>query len=216
MLKKDDYKMDDVILPVEIITYIHEDGEGMKIYYPQVRGLSNSGIERRMNEKIVDTVNELIEEQYREQNAQSFAQMLGTYELKTNERNILSFTFSNYAIQEFAAHGLTLMKSLTFNIRTGMSYDLAQLFKPDSNYVEVLSNMVKRQIEERDISLLEPFTSIRPDQNFYIADKALVLYFQQYEISPYYVGLPMFPISVFELTDIMRDYGPLSIMATND
>lgn len=208
--------MDNVILPVEIVTFIHNDGKGTKIYYPQVRGLSSWDVEKRINDKIIDTINDLYDKQFKEQSAESFAQMIGTFELKTNERNILSFTFTNYAIQAFAAHGLTLMKSLTFNTKTGMNYKLAQLFKPNSNYIEVLSKMVKEQIEERNISTLEPFTTIRRDQDFYIADKALVLFFQQYEISPYYVGLPMFPISVFSLTDIMRDGGPIAIMATND
>lgn len=200
--------------PVEIIIYAHKE-ENTKIYYPQVHGLSNITIQQKMNEQIIDEVNKLIDTQYAEQNANHFAEMLGTFEIKTNERNILSLTLSNYAIRDFAAHGLTLMKSLTFNTETGMSYDLKDLFKPNSNYIEALSNIVNKQIDERKISLLEPFTKIRPDQDFYIADKALVLYFQQYEIAPYYVGLPMFPISVFKLTNIMREDGPLAVMATN-
>lgn len=206
--------MDFITLPVEMITYLHDEN-GTKIYYPQVNGFFNSEIQRKINEQIIDEVNHLINEQYSEQNTNSFAEMIGTFEIKTNERNILSFTLSNYAIRDFAAHGLTLMKSLTLNTETGMNYDLKDLFKPNSNYIEVLSNIVKKQIDEREISLLEPFTKIRPDQDFYIADKALVLYFQQYEIAPYYVGLPMFPISVFKLTNIMREDGPLAVMATN-
>lgn len=206
--------MDFITLPVEMITYLHDEN-GTKIYYPQVNGLSNSEIQRKINEQIIDEVNHLINEQYSEQNTNTFAEMIGTFEIKTNERNILSFTLSNYAIRDSAAHGLTLMKSLTLNTETGMNYDLKDLFKPNSNYIEVLSNIVKKQIDKRETSLLEPFTKIRPDQDFYIADKALVLYFQQYEIAPYYVGLPMFPISVFKLTNIMREDGPLAVMATN-
>lgn len=206
--------MNTIALPVEITTYLHEDQEGTKIYYPQVSGLPDLEVQKFINESITSTVQELIDEQYRQQNADSFAVMIGTFEIKTNERHILSLSFSNYAMQEQAAHGLTFMRSLTFNTQTGKKYELADLFY-DDRYIETLSDMVRRQIEEREIDLLQPFTTIRPDQDFYIADKALVLYFQQYEITPYYVGLPMFPISVFDLTDIMADDGPLAVMATN-
>src|SRR5699024_1432485 len=135
------------------------------------------------------------------QETMHFAEMLGTYEVKTNERNILSISFSNYAIFPQAAHGLTLMKSLTINTETGEVYNLNDLFKESSNYVDVLSSIIANQIMERDIQVLEPFTTIRPDQDFYIADKSLVIYFQLYELTAYVYGFPMFPISVYDLED---------------
>jgi len=207
--------MNTIALPVQIITYLHDDDEGRKIYYPQIKGLEKQVVQDSINDQIINTVQELINKQYREQDSDSFAEMVGTFEIKTNERNILSLSLSNYAIREMAAHGLTFMESLTFDTQTGREYQLADLFQENSNYVEVLSDMVRRQINERQLSLLEPFTTIQPNQDFYIADKALVVYFQPYEISPYYVGLPMFPISVFSLTDISAEDGPLSVMATN-
>jgi hypothetical protein len=86
---------------------------------------------------------------------------------------------------------------------------LGELFKPDSNYVQRLSAIIQRQITERKIQLLEPFQGIRPDQDYYIADKSLVIYFQLYEITPYYYGFPYFPISVYEIQDLIREDGPL-------
>lgn len=200
--------------PVEIRTgLIHQ--QEMTIYYPIIHGLQNGLIQHKINREIFDIVNTLIKLQYQEQDTTSFAEMLGTFEIKTNERGILSITFSNYAIFPYAAHGLTFMKSLTVDIMSGKIYQLKDLFKEDSNYVEVLSTIIARQIKERQITTLEPFTSIRPDQDFYIADKSLVIYFQQYELAAYVYGLPMFPISVFELENIMAENGPLARMATN-
>lgn len=94
-------------------------------------------------------------------------------------------------------------------------YSLKDLFKPSSPYVERLSAIVAQQIKERDIGLLSPFTGIAADQSFYIADKTLVLYFQLYELTPYVFGFPFFPISVYELSDIIDEDGPLGIMAAN-
>lgn len=202
-------------LPVMIQTrMIHQDD--MTIYFPEVYGLQNIKVQQKINRQIYHLVQQLIKIQHKEQSVSNFAEMIGTYEIKTNERNILSLSLSNYAIFTNAAHGLTFIKSLTFNTLTGKSYDLAALFKPESDYVKVLSAIIQKQIIARDIQLLDEFTEIRSDQSYYIADKALVTYFQLYEITPYYVGLPMFPISVFELEYIAKETGPLDIMATNN
>lgn len=186
--------------------------QGTTIYYPEVIGLKNPQVQHNINQLIIQHAQHLINQQYQQQNTAQFAEMLGTYELKTNERGILSLTQRNYAIAPKHANGLTLMNSLTVNVETGKSYQLNDLFKPGSDYVTVLSNIVKKQIKERDIPLLGEFNKISPDQPFYIADKSLVLYFQPLEITPHYVGSPMFPISVYELESIVDEAGPLGMM----
>src|SRR5690625_2499319 len=206
--------MNTVAFPVLLGTKLIQQQE-KKIYYPFVYGLPNKFVEYQINQEIYNMVNMLMEEQYNVQDTPEFAEMLGTYEIKTNERNILSILFSNYAIFYQAAHGLTLMKSLTIDVETGEVYQLEDLFKNGSNYVDILSTKVKEQINERDIPVFEPFNEIDPNQDFYIADKSLVLYFQLYELTPYYIGLPMFPISVFAIQDIVDENGPLGRMATN-
>jgi hypothetical protein len=114
-----------------------------------------------------------------------------------------------------AAHGMTVIKSLTFDLQKGKLVALKDLFKPGSGYVKRISELIKVQIKERNIPLLVDFTAIKPDQDFYIADKALVVYFQLYEITPYAYGFPMFPISVYDLQDIIDENGPLGRMAVN-
>lgn len=201
-------------LPVSIQTMVIKQG-GTTIYYPQVIGLQNIKAQQSMNQNIYQLVQYLMQQQYKQQGVNSFEEMIGTFEIKTNERNILSLSLSNYAFAFQHANGLTIMKSLTFNTQTGERYQLKDLFKPGSDYVNVLSAIVQEQIKERDIPILNEFPGISPNQDFYIADKALVLYFQPIEITPHYIGLPMFPISVFEIQDIIAENGPLGIMATN-
>ncbi|HET7578226.1 MAG TPA: DUF3298 domain-containing protein [Bacillales bacterium] len=202
-------------LPVSIQTMVIRL-QGTTIYYPQIIQLPDPNVQQRINQTIFRSVQTLIQQQHQQQNADSFTEMIGTYEIKTNERNILSLTLSNYAYAYHHAHGLTLLKSLTFDIKTGKSYTLQELFKPGSDYVKVLSEIVKKQIKDRQIQTLEPFTQISPNQDYYIADKALVIYFQLYEITPYYYGFPMFPISVYEIQDIIDENGPLGTMAENN
>jgi len=102
---------------------------------------------------------------------------------------------------------MTYQRGLTFETETGKLIKLPDLFKPGAPYVDVLSKHVAAQIKMRDIQTLEPFKSIRPDQDFYMTDKSLVLFFQLYEIAAYVYGFLYFPISVYELNDIKADNG---------
>ncbi|GEB31196.1 MULTISPECIES: DUF3298 and DUF4163 domain-containing protein [Brevibacillus] len=184
------------------------------IYYPQLAGLANQQAEKDINRAILQTVQGLIHEQQRVQ-VPGNTQMQGSFEIKTNERGIFSVTLSNYAYTPQMAHGMTFLGSVTANTQTGKLYTLRDLFKPGSDYVTVLSENIKRQIKERDIPTLGNFTTIKPDQDFYLADKSLVIYFQLYEITPYYVGFPMFPISVYDLQSIIDESGPLGILSAS-
>lgn len=200
-------------LPVQIVSQ-HMLRPNLDVYYPVVIGHPNPTVQQIINNTIHYWVNSQIKQQGYYQNPQT--QVTGTFELKTNERNILSLNLINYGYPPLAAHGMTYIKSLTFNVKTGKVYSLADLFKPGSDYITPISDNIKIQIKQRDIMTLEEFNQIKPDQDYYIADKALVVYFQLYELTAYAYGFPMFPISVFDLQSIAREKGPIDIMATND
>ncbi|MFM1651066.1 DUF3298 domain-containing protein [Brevibacillus sp. B_LB10_24] len=202
--------MDSTQLPVQIQT-VSIILPNVTIHYPMVTGLQNANAEESINQAIYQQVQALIAQQGFYQNPAG-TQMTGYYEIKTNERGILSLTLGNYTYMQYHAHGLTILKSITADIQTGRIYRLQDLFKPGSDYVRRLSDLIRVQIRQRNIPLLADFKGIRPDQDFYIADKALVVYFELYEITPYYYGFPMFPISVYDLQDILDENGPLGKM----
>ncbi|NLW25592.1 MAG: DUF3298 and DUF4163 domain-containing protein [Clostridia bacterium] len=195
-------------LPV-LVTTQRLYGPRLDVVYPVVWGLADYRVQEKINYDILQTVYYLLRKQGYYENPQTT--VTGTYELKNNQRGILSLSIINYAFSG-GAHGMTYIKSLTFNVRTGRVYKLADLFIRGSDYVERLSEIVKRQIEERDIPVINEFESIDPKQDFYISDKALVLYFQLYELTPYAYGFPYFPISVYEIQDIIDENGPLGKM----
>ncbi|HOQ25101.1 MAG TPA: DUF3298 and DUF4163 domain-containing protein [Bacillota bacterium] len=187
--------------------------QNLDVEYPVVTGLADAAVMTRINNIILENVYALIRQQGYCENP--MVEITGYFELKTNERNVLSLTLGNYGFSG-GAHGLTLLKGLTFDLQTGYPAELADLFKPGADYVSCLSALVDAQIKARDIPLFNEFTGIRPDQDFYLADKALVLFFQLYEITPYVFGFPIFPISVYELQEIIAENGLLGRMATND
>lgn len=200
-----------ITLPVMVRTRIEREGDAI-FYIPEIFGHWNPYVEREINWYMYEAIRKLADQQFVEQDAEKFSEMIARFEIKTNERNVLSVTFTNYAYADGFAHGLTLMDSLTFDVLTGKQYDLASLFKPGSNYVDVLTKLVNEQVKERDIPVFEDHVTVAPDQPFYIADKFLVLYYPLYAITPYYYGLPKFPISIYDLESVVDEDGPLGRM----
>lgn len=196
--------MDDRIYPV-IVNTLKMKNINLDINYPQVTCLMNLNAQKIINRTIINTVYMLIQEQG------FYEEMDGTYELKNNDKGVLSIVLVNYSFAG-GAHGNTIARALNFDIETGHVYTLPELFKPNSNYVKKISDIIKVQIKARDIPTLGDFTEINPNQDFYIADRSLVIFFQLYEITPYYVGIPYFPISIYELEDIINENGPLQRM----
>lgn len=204
-----------ISFPVGIKTVKISSGPKKTVFYPKVIGMQNQQLQSNMNQKIVEQTQQLINKQVANMPT-TVEEMLGSFEIKNNQRQVLSLSLTNYTYHYHAAHGMTYIKSLTFDLEKGKKCELKDLFKPGSDYVKRLSRLIDMQIKHRKIQLLNGFTVIRPDQDFYIADKALVIYFQLYEITPYVYGFPMFPISVFDIEDIIDENGPLGRMAVNN
>lgn len=196
-------------LPVNIRTY-RMNGVNLDLVYPMVEGMSDLAVQHSINQTILSVVHQLLNQQNYTNNPYQTS-VTGRYEIKSNERGILSLSIINYAFAG-GAHGLTIIKSITVDTTTGQVFHLVDFFKPGSNYVQVLSKIVGRQIKERDIPVLGEYKGISPSQDFYLADKALVLYFQLYDLVPYAYGFPYFPISVFEIQDILNEDKPLGKM----
>lgn len=195
-------------LPVQVKT-VHLVNPRLDSFYPIIWGIADTKVQKKINDTILKMMYTLMREQGYFQEGKTT--VTASYELKSNERGILSLSLINYAFSG-GAHGLTIIKSLTFSVETGKLYQLIDLFKPNADYIKRLSELVKEQIIERNVSVLGEFTGIRPDQDYYIADKSLVIYFQLYEITPYAYGFPYFPISVYALQDILDEAGPLDAM----
>lgn len=186
----------------------------LNVVYPLVVGGVNPVAMQKINREIINLVKNLIVEQGYYEDPKTM-EVTGYYEIKTNERGVLSLSIINYAYRQNAAHGFTIIKSLTFDIKTGKKYELWELFKPGSDYLKKLSDIVLRQIKERKIDLIGEFKPVRSDQDYYIADKALVIYYQLYELTAYAYGFPHFPISVYEIQDIIKEDSPLGEMLAN-
>ncbi|WJH33886.1 DUF3298 and DUF4163 domain-containing protein [Paenibacillus sp. CC-CFT747] len=197
-----------ILYPVKVISH-RLTGRKLNVVYPVVENLSHPEVQRKINEAILTEVRAMLRAQ--DYPANPDTEVTGYYEIKTNERGVLSLSLFSYAYSG-GAHGITLQKSLTFVIQTGEKYSLKDLFKPETDYIRIVNRQIEEQIMARQVPLLEEFKTIRPDQDFYIADKALVVYFQLYELTAYVYGFTYFPLSVYSLQPYIREDGPLGTM----
>lgn len=197
-------------LPIRIETkHISKHSPNVNVYYPIVTNLPHPHIEKKINADIITLLNKLLIEQgfYNE----NLVEMIGYFEIKNNQRGILSLSLIVYSFTG-GAHGLTICKSLTFDVTTGKQYTLNDLFKHNSEYIKVLSTIIREKIEVWKVPTFEELKEIRSDQDFYIADHCLVIFFQVYEITPYVYNFPYFPIPIKDIENIIRPSGPLEIM----
>lgn len=194
-------------LPINVQTKkIQLDSLNITIHYPIIEQFSNPDIQHRMNAKIISTLNELLLEQ--NYHSPNLVELVASYEIKTNERGIFSLNLIVYSFTG-GAHGMTVVKSLTFDTASGNVLTLPQLFKSDSSYIDTISNEIKKDIQKWQVVVIEPFDTIKPDQDFYIADNSLVVYFQLYELAPYSSGFPYFPIPLLDLQKHIAPNTPL-------
>jgi hypothetical protein len=183
--------------------------ERLDVEYPVVEGLDDKNVEQYINSVLMGIVNNLIVNTGYYEDPKT--DVTGRYHVRTNEKGILSISIEMYWFAG-GAHGMTVLKSVTFDVNTGGIYRLEDLFKENVDYVKPLSDIIKRQIQERNIPLIVDFTQIRPDQDYYIQNRTLMIYFQLYELAPYVYGFVTFPITTREIEDIIREDGPLSIL----
>lgn len=184
----------------------------LHLRYPKIRGLSNPYAEEKINQAIQSLLFSMIKDQGY---ANPQTEITATYKTRANKNGVLSITFDVYAYSTGAAHGLTVMKSTTFNLETGKLYSFNELFKRDGNYQNVINTKIKMEIKEKGIPLLTPFQSIAKNQEYYLTDDSLVIYFQAYQYTPYAFGIPEFPIHYSSIKNIINPYGPIPRISTH-
>ena len=191
------------------------------LQYPQIDGLIDKTVQDSINslfkELAMDAKNEGLK------NADEMEKVIASgytgspnkcetyfdYRLKYNQNGLLSVVFLNYQYTG-GAHGLTVQSSHTLDLKTGAEYKLGDLVKVDADYVSYISDIVRNAIDERvkegilpDYSIAS-FEAIKEDQDFYLSNDAVVVYFQQYEYWPYAAGIQEFPVEFSVLNDMLK------------
>ena len=196
--------------PVRIITKkIPHNSPNVTVYFPAVTNLNNLDAQAKINHAIITLLNEILIEQsyYKPQ----LVEMLAYYEIKNNQRGILSLNLIVYSFTG-GAHGMTIIKSLTFDTATGKQYTLNDLFKDDSDYVKQLSAIIKVDIRNGTFNC---WTNLKP----FVRTKISILQIHPLSFTFSYTRLHLitgvflyFPIPILDVADIRKPNSPLDTM----
>jgi len=187
-----------------VVTDVKLQNECTDVSYPQVGGLNNQAVQNEINELIKKEVMALIPKE----GCDIYQTIKGAYKVELNQKGIFSVKMNVYTFRWHAANGLDVQKSITVNLETGKIYQLYNLFKPNSGYRMVLTRLIQNQIKERNLPLIKEFKTIPDNQDFYLTSDALVIYFQEIEYTPHYVGIPEFAIPYYQIKSLISDQGP--------
>jgi hypothetical protein len=127
---------------------------------------------------------------------------MADFEVFRNDPDFLSLTQQVYQYTG-GAHGMTWQVGHTIDLATGRQLMLADLFLPEANYAERLSQFVRAEGAARQLPMWE-FKGVNRQSAFYLSNDGIVLFFQQYEIAPYSAGIIKMQIPYRQVADILR------------
>ncbi len=140
------------------------------------------------------------------------------YRIEFNNDGFFSIVLQDYQYAG-GAHGGTIQTSYTFALNNYINvtsqtnfavYQLSGLFTGGTKYIAYINAEIRKVIDARIATgeLVElqgsEFTTISDNQDYYLSEEGLVVYFQQYEHFPYAAGIQEFTIPYGELASLLR------------
>lgn len=182
--------------------------EKFKIEYPYITGYENEEIQATINDAIIGEVTSLLSSQVLLPEQNTLREIIGSYQIPLKGNNLLSIVFALYT-DTGGAHGNTTFSSLTFDTTTGEVYDFEDLFLPNSNYMNILSEIAVREAEEAEVPFIADYKGVVDNQQFYLTPNGIVLFYQVYEYTPYSYGLFRITIPYNEIKGILNTNNPI-------
>ncbi|MFJ7368040.1 RsiV family protein [Lysinibacillus sp. NPDC098008] len=210
---------------VKVLTWteykVTEDRYDADIQVPSIENLENQELASTLNEKYRAQGKALYDAFIAEvgdlkANGGGHLGVESGFEIKTDNEQILSI--GRYVVNTVASSS-TVMQYDTIDKEHEILITLPMLFK-DEQYIDIISDNIKEQMRAQmaasnqekiywvkgaglpDEELIEEFTAIQPDQQFYISDKGkLMISFDKYEVAPGYMGVVEFEIPTAILKD---------------
>ena len=182
------------------------------IYIPQVKGIKNRRIEKKVNNKLKTLsyfkpfAEDQISHNINENDVLDYS-YYGTFEVIFFKKDILILSLTGYYYPLGAAHGLSSKITPVINLDSGEFYSLEDLFKVEVDWKSRLNSIIEKMINEDPqyaYVYKDGFKGINEGQNFYFDEDNLYIYFQPYDIGPYAAGFITFKIPFSLIQDIME------------
>ncbi len=184
-------------------------GSEAKIVTPKIEGLRDEELMNKINKELGDNANKLIAEFEKEANllleeyGEDAHMGVGSdYTIRTDNNDYYAIDIYFYNV---VGSSSTTHKFYTVNKHTGEIVTLKGLFKENTDYIEPISDIIKKEMTIRnenggaywveDDEFTQGFDAIKENQNFFInEDGNIVICFDKYEIAAGSEGCPEFVI----------------------
>jgi hypothetical protein len=176
------------------------------VYYPQVEGIKNKIVQKKVNKKL----EEMSGVKYINPDILLEASYSGDFSVEFFKKELLVLELNGYDFPFGAAHGMPTKVFPHINLVNGSFYELKNLFKQNSDYVKILSDIIGNQIKtdpQYEYVFPDTYKGIAPNQPFYLDENNLYIYFTPYEIAPYAAGFPTFKIAFKDIMNIINTEG---------
>jgi hypothetical protein len=141
------------------------------------------------------------------------------YDIRLATDDFVSVEFSESAFSQGAAHPNNFTIALNFDVKKGKKLALADLFKPKSNYLNLLStycvaDLKKQSKSKNDILSDDTIKSGASPKNdnykvWAITKKGLLITFDPYQVGPYAAGVQYVLVPWTAMTDVINPDGPI-------
>lgn len=202
ILEKDLYYEGEKILKYkieypEIVTTEYEEG---KIRFNKY----NKKESMKLKEYAEDTLYNQAKETYKYNKENGYPIMV--YEMNVNcvityNYNSIISLYSDQYIFSGGAHGNTIRKSQTWDLKIAKILPLKYFYRGNEYYQIEIIRQINEQIANSNENgiyfpdycelILQTFNL----ENYYLTEKGIVVFFQQYDIAPYSTGIPIFLVN---------------------
>jgi len=135
------------------------------------------------------------------------------YELVSQKGDFWSLKYNISGYTDGAAHPYHYTITVNHDLESGKDIALNEVFQPNSNYLQVLSNTCKAQLATRDIGFegFEQGADPTPENyhNWNVSEEGLVITFDEYQVAPYAAGPQTVMVPFSELAGLTNDQSPL-------
>jgi len=136
------------------------------------------------------------------------------YSLVSPPGNIFSIKFEMEGYVTGAAHPYHISQTINYDLEHGKDLSLADLFVPNSDYLDLMAKYCTDQLSQRDIGFesLELGATAMPQnyRSWNITADGLMITFDEYQVAPYAAGPQTVIIPYGELGQLIQYQGPLA------
>jgi hypothetical protein len=193
-----------------VISDIKVESPGLNLTYPKVSDLRHKSAEAGINRYIKKEVHRILKENgYGSDESKKFT---GGYLVKLNKRGTLCIIIEIYIYVKGETHGTTIRRPINISLKDARVYHIDDLFSRSikkSKFIGIINEIIKQNIKVKDLKLTKEFEGVMLDQDYYLTEDSIVIFFQNGKYTDIGFGFPEFTIAFSNILEIINNKGPI-------